>query len=414
MWRKIIGLLALCIAGVAPPAISAERTATNGSLGTPAPLATGEPMQSASTQAGPQIGLYGDGSILEPGKPAVYQDKARGYMLVAPPSARIQPRGDSGQIAIQSRTGYAVNIQTGDSNPSQPLQGMLAKLEMQYLGDGKPWSRKISDDSMVLAGLPARVAVYGATSTRTRVVIARGQKTDFVFMFFAPVALFEKLSSEFEWILASFRPGQEEIPKVAAVVEPPPAKPEPAPLRAKGAASSDPAGRPQTAPKEPAQVQGNVFSENGYGYRLEYPIEWMVEKPSAFTNVFSGKPGTPAYEAIVAVQNVQSNAVKNADEAALAIFSGLKSDLSGQAAGVDFIGEKPITYSKHGLTLVGRQFVATYNHQGRKFRKWALVLPRPDGNVAHIWSYTAPMDQFDAFRPVAESILNSFLIDSGA
>ena len=70
-----------------------------------------------------------------------------------------------------------------------------------------------------------------------------------------------------------------------------------------------------------------------------------------------------------------------------------------------------MTYAKGGLILAGRQFVASYEHNGRRFRKWALVLPRPDGEVAHIWSYTAPVEQFDTYRPVAEQMLNSLKIE---
>lgn len=351
--------------------------------------------------------------LLHEGPPVAYTDPKRGFMLVAPPGSRFQHRGEDQPIAIQSRKGFAVNIQAGDANPGITMQHMFAKLEAQYLGEGKPWSAKLSDGEAVIAGLPAGYSVYEAGSTRTRVIIARGQKTDFVFMFFAPINQFEKLGREFDWILTSFRPAADELPSEPVHLSRlEPKKPDPAPLRAQQDAVANPSGRP--APSVAARpANTHVFAEPGYGYQVEYPAEWQLEKVSAFTNVISGPVGSPAYDAIVAMQNVQPNGVADAHEAAEIAFTDLKASLSRDATEVDFVGEKVVAYAKYGLNLEGRQFVASYEHQGRRFRKWALVLPRPDGTVAHIWSYTAPIDRFEDFRPVAEQILHSLKIDGG-
>jgi hypothetical protein len=345
-----------------------------------------------------------------PSRPVAYQDQQRGYMLVAPPDARFQERPDGQQIAIQSRKGYGVNIQTGDANPDISTDQMFYKLESQYLGEGKPWARKIGEGAQVIAGLSAGIAVYEAGSTKTKVVIARGMQTDFVFMFFAPISHFEKLSVEFDWILTSFRPAPSERPsepvQMADLAEQQPKQP---PLRAENETTANPAGRP--LPVQAASApEVIVFSEAGYGYRVEYPSAWQFEKLSAFTNAISGPRGTPAYDAIVSLQNVKPG---KDGEVARVTIEDLKANLSAQAHGVQFIGEKPVTYAKNGLTLEGHQFVANYNHHGQQFRKWALVLPRPEGGIAHIWSYTAPLTQFETYRPVAERILNSLKIDAG-
>ena len=110
------------------------------------------------------------------------------------------------------------------------------------------------------------------------------------------------------------------------------------------------------------------------------------------------------------MQNVRPEG--EGDVARVAI-ENLKANLAQQARRVQFVGEKPVTYAKYGLKLEGHQFVASYDHQGQRFRKWALVIPRPEGGIAHIWSYTAPASQFDTYRPVAERILNSLKIDGG-
>jgi len=345
------------------------------------------------------------------GTPVAYQDPKRGYMIIAPADARFQHRGEGLPFAIQSRKGYAINIQVGDANPALPTSQMFAKLEQGYLGDGKAWSVKIAEGEAVIAGLPAGTATYESGSSRTRVVIARGQKSDFVFMFFAPSNQFERLSVEFAWIMKHFRPAADELPPEPVHLSQHEPAPKPkAPLRAQHAPTSIPAGR-VARDASSAHDDMQIFSEPGYGYQVEYPGEWKLEKVSAFTNIFSGPEGSPAYDAIIALQNVQPEGAGSGDEAATAAFADLKASLQRDAQGVDFVGEKPVAYVKQGLSLQGWQFVASYDHQGKRFRKWALVLPRPNGTVAHIWSYTAPMERFDQFRPVAEKMLQSLRID---
>lgn len=397
-------------------AFAQQQTSNTGSIGTLA----GVPAPSGS--AGKQIPGQGIGNVANvegssqiPGliqqnaNPVAYRDPKRDFVIAAPPGARFDRREQNGQILIQSRKGYGLSIQAGDANPAVSTHDMFARLEGQYLGTSKPWSKKISEDRAVVGGLAAGTAVYEAGSSRTQVIIARGAKTDFVFMFFAPLSRFEELSSELQWILTSFRPADgEEIPGVKPVIETK-AEPNPEPALRADPAPSAIAARPTEPVAEAASPMMKVFSESGYGYQVAYPSDWSLEKMSAFTNVISGRKGTAAYDAMVTVQNVKPST--SSGDPAESAFTDLKSSLSSQARNVAFVGEKPVTYSKNGLTLTGRQFVANYEHEGRAFRKWALVLPRPEGGVAHIWSYTAPLDSFETYRPIAEGILNSLKID---
>lgn len=345
MRANVLGICSavLLFAGSAgEPAEAQSADGNTGSIGTlsgmPTPQADGPQQGSTSLARIPTSSMQA-----EQGKPVAYHDRERGFIFVAPPGARFQERADGKQIAIQSRKGYAVNIQAGDANPAMGTHHMFAKMEAKYLGDGKPWNAKTAESETVIAGLPAGVAVYEAGSTRSEVVIARGQKTDFVIIFFAPINHFEKLRSEFEWILASFRPAAAELPKEPVrMSKAEEAEPEP-PLRAQPAPDPNPAGRPAKAP-EPAAPDVQVFAEQGYGYRVEYPTAWRLEKVSAFTNVISGPQGTPAYDAIVALQNVKPDAAAN--EVARVAYDELKTMLNDGAKGVEFVGEKPVTDRK--------------------------------------------------------------------
>lgn len=406
--------IALLIGSVFTVAAAQQACAQGlGSIGSSygVPEAAAMPPEQAVPQPRAQMSMQ-TGSLSAPaeGAPVAYNDPKRKYTIIAPAGARFQHRGEDKPLAIQSRKGYAVNIQVGNANPSLSISNMFAKLESQYLGDGKSWATKLHSSELVVGGLPAGSASYESGSTRTRVVIARGRANDFVFMFFAPVSQFEVLSTEFNWILQHFHPDQSDMPTEPVKMSKQEAAPAPAPVRAETAPQVIPAGRPTPPqPQAPSDVQ--VFAEPGYGYRIEYPLAWHLEKVSAFTNIFSGEKGSPAYDAIVALQNVQPAGANSADEAASAAFADIKASLQRDAKGVAFVGEKAVSYVKYGLNLEGRQFVANYDHNGRQFRKWVLVLPRPDGNVAHVWSYTAPIESFESFRPVAERILQSLKID---
>ncbi|MCG8557164.1 MAG: hypothetical protein MJD61_18035, partial [Proteobacteria bacterium] len=183
-----------------------------------------------------------------------------------------------------------------------------------------------------------------------------------------------------------------------------------APLHSGAEAKALAVGRPQPAvAAAPTGRTTNRFDEPGFGYVIEYPADWQMEKAAAYTTVFSGRRGTPAYDAIVSVQNVQPAAADTADAVRLA-YDDLKAQLADAAEGLAIDAEKDVSYAKRGVRLAGRQFVATYNHGGRQFRKWALVLPRPSGDITHVWSYTAPASRFDAYRPVAETMLRSWII----
>jgi hypothetical protein len=276
----------------------AQQVAPNtGSIGTlsdipaPTPSAAAQIPGQAPSHAGnvnPQIQV--PGLIEQNSQPVAYRDPKRGFVIAAPPGARFDRREENGQVLIQSRKGYGLSIQAGDANPNLSTHDMFAKLEAQYLGESKPWSEKSYEDNHgVVGGLPAGTAIYQAGASRTQVIIARGLKTDFVFMFFAPLSRFESLSSELEWILTSFRPAPGEEPAELPVAQ---KKPETKPAEPDVRASSEPVAmaarplEPATPAVDPAM---QIFSESGYGYRVAYPRDWNLEKMSAFTNVISGR-----------------------------------------------------------------------------------------------------------------------------
>ena len=244
------------------------------------------------------------------GDPGTYVHPLKKFTLRVPVGARVIERGKKFDVVIQSPSGYVINVQTGAVNADVSLMGMTARLEATYLGDGKRWSRRLEEGSTTVGGLSARAVLYEGPGIRTRVVVARGRETDFVFMFIAPPGAFDGLVAVFDRVLASFHPAAAEV----AVKPGPPPRAAPA--------------RPPVAPGaavRPPLAAVRHFADPEFGFSIDYPRQWIVAKPSAHTVTFSGRQGTEAFYAVVSIQNVEPPSARDSGQAAAAVVSDLKS-----------------------------------------------------------------------------------------
>lgn len=324
-----------------------------------------------------------------------------GFSVIAPPGANIAEKAEGRQISIRSPKGFAVNVQAGPTRPDIPLNRMSSLLEARYLGDGKPWSARGLEKPMEIAGLPAHEVHYSGTNSRARVVVARGAVHDYVMIFMAPHHQFIKLGHEFDWMLKNFKPGSQDLARSRA------------PQAKQVATASKPGMKSNMpSPKSPLanRPSSQRFSDPGFGYEIEYPADWEFNKPAQMAAMFSGREGTPAYAAIIGVQNIQPVGAKSGDEAVMRALNQLKSSLGNAVRGLKVINDAAWTYQRDGRRLLGRQITVTYLHNDQKFRKHLIVIPRPTGTVAHVWSYTAPERQYASFQPIAAKMLSSWRI----
>ena len=318
----------------------------------------------------------------------IYQHPVRRFTLPVPHGVQISEPDKASRVVIDSRQGYRVIIQANDVNPKIALSELNEKFEAQYLGHGKPLSLKLYERPVTVAGLDAIEAKYEGAGSQARLIMVRGLKTDFVFMFFAPRDRYEVLEREFQWMLDNFEPNPADRPAPTGRAEKP------------------------RLPAGPAVAPGKRFADAGYGYAIQYPGDWEVNKPSANIAAFSGPKGSDAYFVVVSIQNVQPPTAKSAAEATQAALADHKAALTREAVDARVIGEQPLIYKNGKLNLTGRQMVVTYTHAGERYRKWTVVVPRPDGAVVHIWDYTAPEKRFDTFRPIADAMLRSWTIQA--
>ncbi len=316
-------------------------------------------------------------SAQEKAQPQIYTHPVAGFSIAVPPGVQLLERDEKNpQITIRSRKGYMISIQTGDARPEVALEKMPARLEAKYLGDGKPWSHKKAQKKRTIAGLPAIEGIYEGANTKARVDIIRGLRTDHVFIFFAASREYENLEHEFEWMLSHFLPGPDDIEKPVVTM------------------SSD----------------SSVFAEAGYGYSIRYPSEWIYSKPSHMTAMFSGTEGSPAFSALISVQNIAPTGAKDAEQAAQLALANLKASLARSVQKLQFLEDKPWAYVRGPHHLIGREITMSYTHAGQEFMKRVIVVPRPFQKLAHIWSYTAPVDIFKTYTDTANRMLHSWTI----
>ena len=307
------------------------------------------------------------------------------YVLVPGPRSKVTEQGARRDAVIRSKDGYILNIQTGETSPGVPLTGMIARLEDSYLGPGRPWEKKFGETDAVLAGLPARTATYEGPGSRIKVMIARGARTDFVLIFLAPPHMFEALLRDLDDILATFQPAPEELKGKA--------------LKGKAGVVAPHAGR-----------ETKDFQDAELGYRLDYPREWSVSRPTSYSFLLNGRPGTVEEGLSVSVQNVRPPSAGSPNEAAEIVYSNLKRQLENPALQTAYLGETAWVYDKGGLRIEGLQFLVEYSADGQRFRQTSIVLPRPDAPMAYIWSYQAPEKQFSTYWPMVEPVLKSWTL----
>ena len=175
-----------------------------------------------------------------------------------------------------------------------------------------------------------------------------------------------------------------------------------------------PEAQPAVAPvsAEPEKVTlPNIFEREGLGYTIGYPADWVYEEPTQYQIVFSGKKGTSAYYSTVSVQNIASKKLDGKHDSIASVKTSLIDQLNASAIDVRVSDEKLFTYEKEGTPkLTGAELVAEYTNNKTRFKQWIVIVERVGKEIYHVWSYTSPIEQYDAYLPSARDILESWII----
>lgn len=172
--------------------------------------------------------------------------------------------------------------------------------------------------------------------------------------------------------------------------------------------------RGEAAAVRPAAIRlDQRFADRELGFVVAYPDTWVAAREGPFLVVFSGREGTEAFRATVSIENVRPPGAGTPTSAIAAVLADFKMRLARAVPDIRTEAETPIFRGAGDKRIEGSQFLVNYSHGGEPFRKWVVIMRRAAAPVVHIWSYTAPRDRFDAFRPVAEAMLESWTIEDG-
>jgi len=158
----------------------------------------------------------------------------------------------------------------------------------------------------------------------------------------------------------------------------------------------------------------NRFQEELFGFVVAYPADWIYQRPSEVTVVFSGQPGTAAYHATVTIQNVASTRIGGIFEDVISVVNDYKCQLVSGVEEIYFYDQKTWRWRlEDGRELQGIGFTAEYPLQGDVFKTSEVIFPHANGNVFCSWAYSAPKEDYDTYSDIANAMFDSWTFTTG-
>ena len=324
----------------------------------------------------------------------IFTHPEKGFQVLIPSDAAFALGEGSMDMAISSRKGWGVNIQSAMANPKTTTEEMIGRLEAGYLGNGKPWTRKLSGGTITALGRAGYNGTYEGSGMKVQVLLLRTAAWDFVIMFIAPQEAFLAAQPTFDRILASFKPGN--VPASSTAAQ--------SPLQPEALAATG--------------VPGELvrYNDSNLGYSMVYPGDWKISRPNESTTVFSGVPGTPSAFAAVTIQNV-APAGSSTDKLAVdVVIQELRAQMAYSLSSVNHVQGQPFALPSTMGPIQVVQFVSDYRRGQVDFRQWTLAMARPSHadtqgtSLVHVWTYIAPLGPFEVFRDLAQQMAGSWTV----
>ncbi|MCS7240041.1 MAG: hypothetical protein NZ651_02190 [Candidatus Bipolaricaulota bacterium] len=138
------------------------------------------------------------------------------------------------------------------------------------------------------------------------------------------------------------------------------------------------------------------------GYCIRYPTDWGVSQDNDYTYIFSGPEGTPTFYTTVTVASFASSALGGRYANVVELIQAYKCDTVTRSA---WACVDSTAYPE------GDGYVAEFVYQGELFRQWRVARASSDGKILHSWAYTAPSELFATYKPIAEAMLQAWVVD---
>jgi len=157
----------------------------------------------------------------------------------------------------------------------------------------------------------------------------------------------------------------------------------------------------------------NTFGEATLGYTIEYPSDWVIERPSEYTVRFAGAARTTASRVSFVIQNVASTTIGGQYADVGEFLDALKCQLVTGAEDICiYTGDAMVVVDASGRTLTGPQILAEYEYGGDVYKEWLAIVPHSSGNVFYLLTYTSPRADYDRFEPIVLDMVATWTIGS--
>jgi len=156
------------------------------------------------------------------------------------------------------------------------------------------------------------------------------------------------------------------------------------------------------------------FRDEALGYFLYYPSQWIYEKPSQYTVVFSGQVGTPEYHTTITIQNIASKKIGGVFDDVLSVVNDYKCQLVAGVEEICFYNQKTWVWRlSDGRALEGIGFTAEYPYEGTAFKTTQVIFPHANGDVFCSWAYSAALENYDTYRDIVDAMFDSWTFITG-
>lgn len=159
------------------------------------------------------------------------------------------------------------------------------------------------------------------------------------------------------------------------------------------------------------QTEGQtLFSD--LGVSLTYPDKWHYEYLNPASVIFKDPAATDAYDVSVNIQKLDGSNAASAEEVKEAVYNEYYSQLEALKGGIsplEDLEDPPENLKRYPVKI----FLADYALDEVEYNVLTLLIDRGDGSVNQ-FSFTAPIDRFNDYSPLADVIYDSLSIETGA
>jgi hypothetical protein len=154
-----------------------------------------------------------------------------------------------------------------------------------------------------------------------------------------------------------------------------------------------------------------TFDNTDSRYTINYPVDWIYDKTTPGTVIFSGNENSSSSFSSVNIQVILTKKMKGEYATVDEFIQDIKSQVKKQSPDATFLSQDPIEVTeKDGSIAKGQSLIFTYSYNGHTVKQWQVVVLRADHQVFYACGYTSTVEQYEVDLPIAKAMFSSWVI----